>query len=419
MNRSAPLAPPASVADSRNRGPFATLTLALVVALPLVVFLSTRAAITMAALVAAAALTAWWVGGGRPDAGSFRARPLLTAGVALIVAWLAMGAYWPVYLEALGAALVAWVLFRLLPRELPRWFVPALALVVALCCALLLYEFANTLAIRRALGLRPNSFVYNRPVIVLAVLFWPLAGLMAAQYGRGGAAAAGMLGSLVAFTVWRSDSGAALLGLGVAALAYLAAWAAPRLAVRLAMAAIVVAFAVAPVAGDIVARFVPPAAHERLAEANTESRTAIWQSFGALTRADGVSGFLFGQGFGTAHVMGGLPVAMQVPENRRAMLAAGHTHNAFLQVWAERGLLGALAACAALVWLLWRIGRGPRASIPARLALVALAVTIAGVGHGAWQGWWIAILGLAAALLVSRPAMHDLSASRPPENPAP
>lgn len=418
MNRTATTAPIAAEAGSTTSGRLATLALALVVALPLVVFFSTRAAAPMAALAAAATLAAWLVGGGRPDSREFAARPLAAGILALILAWLAIGAYWPVFLEALGSAVVAWSLFRLLPRPLPRWFAPALTLVVACCCALLLYEFANTLAIRRTLGLRPNSFVYNRPVIVLTILFWPLTGLLVAQHGRIGAIVAVALGFLIGWTVWRSDSGAATLAIGVAVLAYAAAWIAPRLSVRIAMAALVAAFAIAPVLGDIVARIVPPRVHEQLAEVNTQSRTEIWQSFGALTRSDGISGFVFGQGFGTAHVMRDLPVAAQVPENRRTMLAGGHTHNAFLQVWAERGLLGALAACAALIWMLWRIGRGPAAMIPPRIALVALAATIAAVGHGAWQGWWITILGLAAALLVSSPA-RTTSPFRPPETTAP
>lgn len=416
MNRTAPIAADAGIQTS---GTFAMLALALVVALPPVVFFSTRAAAPMVALAAAAAFAAWLADGGRPDWKAPLARPLAAGGFAFGFVWLALGAHWPIFLEALGSALVAAVLFRLLPRQLPRWFAPLLALVIATCCLLLLYEFANTLAIRRALGLRPNSFVYNRPVIVLAVLFFPLAGLLAAQYARRGAIAAAALGALVAWTVWRSDSGAATLAIGVSALAFGFARLAPRLAIRVAMAAIVVAFAIAPVMGDIVARFVPPGAHERLAEANTQSRTQIWQSFGALTRHDGVTGFLFGQGFGKAHIMRELPVAMQVPEDRRTMLGAGHTHNSFLQVWVERGLLGALAACAALLWLLWRIGCGPREAIPGRIALIALATTIATVGHGAWQGWWIAILGLAAALLVSKSAMSQSIPARPPENPAP
>lgn len=77
-----------------------------------------------------------------------------------------------------------------------------------------------------------------------------------------------------------------------------------------------------------------------------------------------------------------------------------HPHNAFLQWWVELGLPGVVLCLAIVGSLLWRIGNmvaaGPRA---ASLACAAAGLTIALLGYGVWQAWWMSTLWLAAALL--------------------
>ena len=79
------------------------------------------------------------------------------------------------------------------------------------------------------------------------------------------------------------------------------------------------------------------------------------------------------------------------------MLAVGHPHSAPVQAWVETGLVGAALLALAALACLARLRRLPAADLAPRLALFSAAFAIAAVGHGAWQGWWVA--ALAAAIL--------------------
>jgi exopolysaccharide production protein ExoQ len=93
------------------------------------------------------------------------------------------------------------------------------------------------------------------------------------------------------------------------------------------------------------------------------------------------------------------------------MLGVGHPHNAALQIWVELGAVGAALAFLVFAFLLRSIARLDAGAAAPRLALVAGAGMVALVGHGAWQGWWIACLGLAAVLFrTASEAGEDLSA---------
>jgi O-antigen ligase len=83
-----------------------------------------------------------------------------------------------------------------------------------------------------------------------------------------------------------------------------------------------------------------------------------------------------------------------------------HPHNALLQWRVELGLPGLLLCLAIVAGILWRIARsGTRALIAARLASAAAGLTIALLGYGAWQAWWLSSLWLAAALFMpARPS---------------
>ncbi len=80
-----------------------------------------------------------------------------------------------------------------------------------------------------------------------------------------------------------------------------------------------------------------------------------------------------------------------------------HPHNAFVQIWLELGLLGALLA-AGFVWLCAQACRaGPPGVRACRFGLLASAVTVACFSYGVWQSWWIASLFLIAALSAAIP----------------
>ena len=77
-----------------------------------------------------------------------------------------------------------------------------------------------------------------------------------------------------------------------------------------------------------------------------------------------------------------------------------HPHNAFLQWRVELGLPATLFCALVVALLLWRSGAsGPTQVRAASLACAAVGLTIALLGYGVWQAWWMSTLWLAAALL--------------------
>lgn len=327
--------------------------------------------------------------------------------------------------EFVPTLLAAYLLACLAPGRLPAW---ASGLAAALLAAAALYVLASLaleLAPQRALGRRAVApFVMNRPVLTILLIAGPLAAVLAscrepfgptrpAVVTRGPAfqpprdaerpalspahrlAAAALLG-LSALAILRSVSGAAALGLAAGAAAAGLGWVVPR---RAALAAVGtglgLALALAPVEGDLLARFMPDAAHERLVQSSSRARVVIAQSFGAAVAAEPWRG----AGYGTAGRFPDVPAAQALEPEMRHMLAVGHPHNSFLQVWAELGLVGAILAGALLFLSLRAVAALPGRVVPAALGLVAAAAAVAFVEHGAWQAWWTASLGAAITWL--------------------
>lgn len=318
------------------------------------------------------------------------------------LAWLSRGADLTALGEAFVSVLAAAIVISSLERPLPRWLPVALAATMGLACVWLVAELEGDMLVRRMLGLRPNSFIFNRTVVTLTLMLWPALALilMTGPSGRHlwRPIASVLMVAVLGYAVIRSDSGAATFGLGLGLVTYALARIAPRVAVLLAGAGFLAALMLAPVIGNIAASVMPAGLHEQLASSNSRARVAIWQSFGAAVTHAPVQEIVLGQGFGTSAGMATRPIAEAVPQERRTLLGSGHPHNAYLQVWVELGLVGVCVVAGLLGLLLLHLWRGATSLLPTRLALVASAGMIALVGHGAWQGWWLAVLGAAWAL---------------------
>lgn len=79
-----------------------------------------------------------------------------------------------------------------------------------------------------------------------------------------------------------------------------------------------------------------------------------------------------------------------------------HPHNAFLQIWLELGLPGAVWFGVLVAWMVRRLpGVMDARGRAAALGLTAAALVIANSSYGATQSWWLAALWLAAAALVA------------------
>jgi exopolysaccharide production protein ExoQ len=290
----------------------------------------------------------------------------------------------------------------LLPGRVPRHMVWIVAGAVALACASMLFELASGMTLRRAIGVRTATYIFNRPVLTIVMLAPPL--LLWLEGRRNGRLAQALLLTLIAVTAGTSESGSAVLGIIAVVTAYCAARVLPRVTLAALALATVAALGTAPVIGDIAQRAIPAAVHGELTSSHSRDRVEIWRSFGAAIRAAPV----VGSGFGSSPKLGSVSDKAEVPPELHVLLGAGHPHNAAIQIWAELGVVGALLAAMVLFLTLRELSRLPRGSYAAALAFVAGAASVALVGHGAWQGWWAASLG--AAVIWFRVAARQESA---------
>lgn len=310
------------------------------------------------------------------------------------LAWSPFPALWGrVLSEFLPTLVAAAILARLAPDRLPSWAPPLGAGLLAAACLYMAGSLALGLAPQAWLGQRVALFMFNRPLLTVLLLAGPLAAFLAL---RGRRLAALLLLALAALAILRSISGAATLGLLAGAVMFGIGRFAPR-AAALALAALILglAFALAPVEGDLLHRLMPEAAHERLTQSSSRARVAIAQSFGAAVAQAPWIGSGYGMGLRFAEV----PAAQALEPEMRAMLAVGHPHNTFLQIWSELGVVGAGLAALVAFLALRAAAALPRLLFATALGLTGAAVAVMFVEHGAWQGWWTAGCGAAITWL--------------------
>ena len=130
-------------------------------------------------------------------------------------------------------------------------------------------------------------------------------------------------------------------------------------------------------------------------QSSSRARVAIARSFGAAVAADPWRG----AGYGISARFAEAPVAARVDPEMRILLAVGHPHNSFLQVWAELGFVGTVLAALVLMLMLGALLGLPPVDLATALGLLATAAAIAFVEHGAWAAWWTAALGAAITWL--------------------
>ena len=370
-------------------------------AMPLAMAIAHRSSplvLTLATLLALAALAAEGrVRAFYDDARATLATPVGCATLAFM-GWACASILWS---ETPATSLQAFVEFfltlgaaaglaLLLPGRVSRHVVWIAAGAVALACTSMLFELATGMAVRRAIGVRIASYIFNRPVLTTVILLAPL--MLWLDGRRKGRVAQILLMVLVAVTAAISESGSAVLGVLALVLAYCAARAVPRAALAGLALATVAALGTAPVIGDIAQRLIPAAVHGELASSHSRDRVEIWRSFGAAIRAAPI----IGAGFGASPKLDGSSEAVAVAPELQILLGVGHPHNAAIQIWAELGVVGAVLAAMVLLLTIRALSRlPPRQRAPA-LAMLGAAASVSLVGHGAWQGWWAASIGAAA-----------------------
>ncbi|MBD3844221.1 O-antigen ligase family protein [Bosea sp. SSUT16] len=375
----------------------------LMVLMPLAMWLANRSAPLMLGLGAMTFIAAA-VAAGRAGEVVARLRSLLATplGLALaaFLAWALLSILWshrPAASLRAWAELVLPAVFALAIaasgrfRPQPAWL-RALAVAIILASLLAMVELASGLSQRAELGIgKLMSFVFNRPAITALVLAVPtihgLWHMPAAR--RSDRILAVLLGLTVAALALRSESASARLGVAVCLVCWVASAYWPRLMLTAAAIGLVLTMAMAPVLGLAAHNWLPSVILNRFAVMTGQARIDIWQSFGEVVRVRPIAG----AGFGTSASMDRHPVAAEVAPEHRVLLGVGHPHDMPLQAWVETGAIGAGILLAAGLLLLARLRRLPAREMAPRLALFAAAFAISVVGHGAWQGWWIAVLG--------------------------
>ncbi len=124
-------------------------------------------------------------------------------------------------------------------------------------------------------------------------------------------------------------------------------------------------------------------------------RIIIWHYVGELLREH----FVVGHGFDAARTLG---AAADLLPDRAGNSTFLHPHNGILQIWLELGLVGVAFFAATAVLLIRRIlncAPSPGA-LAAITGTIIFSTTIWLLSYGIWQGWWIAVLGLAACTVV-------------------
>jgi O-antigen ligase len=341
----------------------------------------------------------------------FRNDALVLTGLFFLF-WVFFSLFWSPFfllsLMAFGEFLLALVLGLLLavflPQRAPGWMIPSVGFSCFIAAGLMLGDFLFDMTLRQnmavgfkaltgqILTIRPYTFTHNRGMLTLLMLGIPVLIWLGRRYGKGA-----MLAALVVLgvSIGLSESGASKFGFALALTGFVLAALWPRLALAITTAITALCLLGAPFAGRAVQALVSPALHQHFAQSHTVERTQIWLAFG-----EAVSHLPWqGAGFGASARLKDHPALVNRPLSAISWIDAGHPHNVPLQIVTELGIPGMLLALGVLMAVLMRLGQVPQEQYAPMLALFLAAFAVMMVGHGAWQGWWIAVLGAAITVM--------------------
>jgi exopolysaccharide production protein ExoQ len=263
------------------------------------------------------------------------------------------------------------------------------SLAAGLAGLIIIIDLKTGFQLRQITGGRATDYSYNRSIVTLTLLVWPLLALVAVRRQW-------LLLALLApvpLAVYTGESQTAVLGLLVGVMVFPVARFLPRLTNWLGLAAVLAVLAVSPFFGTLARQMLGANFHNTMAAAHSDDRVNIWLSFEAAAQRK----WLLGNGFGSSLNLQNAAVAKEIAPERVTLLGASHPHNAFLQLWVELGLAGAALVAVLFIFLFRSIGRADPRLQPFMLTWAAVVCAIALVSHGAWQAWWVAAIAASAA----------------------
>jgi hypothetical protein len=373
---------------------------ALLAATPVVMVFSTRSSPVMLALAVLLGIAAAVVRGeGDALLRGYMAslRTPLAALVALGLGLMALSLAWtpdighsgPYLAQLAGNALLIPAALLVVPRVRRGDAGRALGGGIIAAAILILIELATNGAILNFFGHPPiGAFRVNR-VVVSIVILTPIAAAFFWRSHR--LILAGGMSALVVATAFVSASGAAVLGSVLALAALALSWRAPRVMARVTGILALACTLAMPWIAAHVNDAVPASIHQFMQSASSQIRGEIWRNYALLIQDRP----LFGYGLEASRGIAWTDAVAAVPSEALEYLRFGHPHNAPLQIWFELGAVGAAIALAILAIAAWRLTQVPDRFKPFAVAAFAAAFAVACISHGAWQAWWISVLGIA------------------------
>jgi O-antigen ligase len=391
-------------------------SLLLFLVLPVVMVFANRATAAILAFACTIMLVARFLGSSRNDLfAEMRGavlRPislLFLAFFALALAGIPRTAHPQFHLWRLGEAFVpvatTMLLLLILPvRNLALSF-RLLALGLLLASALVFAEIEHPGLLRRFFGLRDEVFRLNRALVTLVMLL-PVLGILAET--RRERFAALLVGAIVVVVAVQSESATSALAALVMGIVSVLAWLNWRWMSRLVLSGTLLAIATGPFHGLILRMTIPEWLHDRLSSASSSIRVTIYTAFESAIAAAPI----LGSGFNSASRFKDEPGFRRIPPELQSYVEFGHPHNAAVQLWLEMGFVGAALVAALVVFAYRAMQDLPAGMRPLALGFWAATVAVAIVSHGAWQAWWLALVGIGIVLFSARAIERRASRDR-------
>lgn len=378
----------------------AVMSMVLLAALPAVMTVARTSPPLVAAIIALlAAVCALRDGSWMPVLERLKTFALQPAGMLLLAAllFMALSLTWTTTPERalrhlahlVGSALLIGVLiasasFR---RDDRIRFLMPVGLAVA--SILVIIHFKMSAPVNTALGAPIWPYYLNRTAVAIA-LFSPavLAMLCRGRFFLSALALASLGMAAIAFSVSWSAKFALLAMLASAPLAF----AAPRFFHRLAALGMLLALIFAPLYVGQINALIPQKIHDTVGYGSMMIRGEIWREYAALVWEKPIFGF----GLEASNAVAGSPFAVALTEEQLRLLSFSHPHNAAVQIWFEFGAAGAILTASLLGLLLIAMEKLKGADLSVATLTAIGVFTVAFVSHGAWQAWWICLVGLVA-----------------------
>lgn len=280
-------------------------------------------------------------------------------------------------------------------KMLYRWLSRGGILAIVITLFSIAYIYLDTTWIQGKEMADHELNTLNRSASILALFAWPWALSIGRHYSPIWAI---IFIVTMAVTIYLLPPVTPLLALLIGTCAFAVAWTAPRCAKPLIVAAIVLSVGIIPFLNTFLPYIVGSLDREMLGSLNLLHRFVIWE-FAAeqiLERP------LIGWGLDAARAFPNGDTNILIFESASGGSVIGqplplHPHNAIIQIWLELGFVGVLLFCSLLASAIHAIPQSRPKTLDAAIciAVLATAITIAQLGYGFWQGWWLSALGLA------------------------